>query len=147
MCVYVWFGFCMDTAEDPSLRFFATMHVKDQFLKTSLERLLRTPSDRISHRIHIISTSCCQLSAKSGIFCFLLEVVYWPCSKKFVYPTINLVFLGIILKVKLLAKFWLYSFEWFCLQIRSDAKYFFLLSKPLRSRINSCYSILFSNLK
>ena len=39
-------------------------------------------------------------------------------------------------------------FEWFCLQISSDAKYFFpLLSNTLWSRINSCYSILFSNLK
>ena len=36
------------------------------------------------------------------------------------------------------------SFEWFCLQINNDAKYFFL---SMWSRINSCYSILFSNLK
>ena len=40
------------------------------------------------------------------------------------------------------------SFDWFCLQISSDAKYFFLLlSKALCWKINSCYSILFSNLK
>ena len=36
------------------------------------------------------------------------------------------------------------SFEWFCLQISSDAKYFCpLLSKALWSRINSCYRMLF----
>ena len=38
------------------------------------------------------------------------------------------------------------SFEWFCLQIRSDTKYFPLLSKALWSRINSCYMV-FLNLK
>ena len=27
--VYAWSGFCMGTTEDPSLRFFATMHMKD----------------------------------------------------------------------------------------------------------------------
>ena len=51
---------------------------------------------------------------------------YWPCGLKFVYPMINLAFLGIIAKVHLPAKFYLHSFEWFCLQISSDAKYFFL---------------------
>ena len=40
------------------------------------------------------------------------------------------------------------SFEEFCLKISRDTKYFFpLLSKALWSRINSCYSIRFSNLK
>ena len=39
------------------------------------------------------------------------------------------------------------SFEWFCLQISCDIIFFPLLSKTLRSRINSCYSILFSSLK
>ena len=39
------------------------------------------------------------------------------------------------------------SFEWFCLQISSDSKYFSLLSMALWSRIDSSYSILFSNLK
>ena len=28
--VYAWSEFCMNEADDPSLRFFATMHVKDQ---------------------------------------------------------------------------------------------------------------------
>ena len=31
--VYAWSGFCMSTAEEPSLRFFATMHVKDWVLR------------------------------------------------------------------------------------------------------------------
>ena len=40
------------------------------------------------------------------------------------------------------------SFEWFYLQISSDAKSFFpVLSKVLWLKINSCYSILFTNLK
>ena len=30
--VYAWSGFCIGTNEDPSLRFFATIHVKDQLL-------------------------------------------------------------------------------------------------------------------
>ena len=30
--VYAWSGFCLSTAEDPSFRFFVTMHVKDQIL-------------------------------------------------------------------------------------------------------------------
>ena len=47
--------------------------------------------------------------------------------------------------INVLFLFW-ENFEWFCLQISSDAKYFPLLSKALWSRINSCYSILFSNL-
>ena len=39
------------------------------------------------------------------------------------------------------------SFEWFCHQISSEAKYFPLLSMALWLRINSCYSILFLHLK
>ena len=89
------------------------MHVKN--------RVFRTPSNRISH---IVRTANNQLPAKSGIFCLLVEVVYWPCSLKFVYPMINLAFLERMIKVKLRAKFCLHSFEWFCLQISSDAKYF-----------------------
>ena len=82
---------------------------KTRFLGTFSERLFRTSSGRISHRIHSIGTSCSQLPARSGIFYLLIEVVYWPCDLKFVYPTINLTFLGII--VKLPAKFCLHSFE------------------------------------
>ena len=109
--------------------------------------LFRTPSDRISHHIHILRTSCCQLPVRSGIVWLLVEVVYWLRVVKPVYPTINLVFLELIVKVKVSAKFCLHSFKWFCLQI-SDAKYFFpFLSKVLLSRIDSCNNILFSNLK
>ena len=55
---------------------------------------------------------------------FFVEVVYWPCGLKSVYPTINLAFVGLIIKVKLPAKFCWPSFEWFCLQISCDVKYF-----------------------
>ena len=70
----------------------------------SLEGLFRTP-DRISHRIHIVRTSCSQLPARSGIFCILVEVIYWPCGLKFVYPAINLAFLGMILKLNSVRNF------------------------------------------
>ena len=126
MGVYVWSRFCMGTAEGLTLRVFATIHVKDKsFRRTSSKRLSWTPSDRISHCIQTLRTSYSQLLARSGIFCLLVEVVYWPCGLKFVCPTINLTFLGIIVKVKLPAKFCLHCFEWFCLQI-SNAKYVFL---------------------
>ena len=92
----------------------------------SLEGLFRTPPERISHCIHIVKTSCSQLPARSGIFCLLVEILYWPCGLKSVYPMINLAFMRIIVKVKLSVKFCLHGFEWFCLQISSDAKYFFL---------------------
>ena len=93
---------------------------------TSLERLFQILSNRISHCIHIIRTSCSQLRAGSVIFCLLVEVVYWPCCLKFVYPRINLTFMGLILKSKLPVKFWLDNFEWFYFEISSEAKYFFL---------------------
>ena len=91
----------------------------------SLEGLFQTASNRTFHHIHIVRTSCSQLSARSEIFCLLVEVIYWPYGLKFVYPMINLAFLGIIVKLKFLKNF-ACSFTWFCLQIRSDAKYFFL---------------------
>ena len=98
---------------------------------SSWERLgrdfFRITSERISHCIHIIRTSCNQLPATSGISTFLLSFFYWPCSLKFVSPTINLTFLGIIGKVKLPAKFCLHSFEWLCLQLSNNAKYFSFL--------------------
>ena len=106
-----------------------------KLLWTSSEGLFRIPSDRISHCIHIFRTSCCQLPVWSGIFCLLIKFVYRLCGLKFVYP------------VKLPANFFLQSFEWFYFQISSDTKYFLLLSKTLWLRINSCYSILLSNLK
>ena len=52
----------------------------------------------------------------------LVEVVYWPCGLKLVYPIINLAFLGKIVKVPV--KFCLHNFEWFCLQISTETKYF-----------------------
>ena len=97
---------------------------KTKFLGTSSEGCFRTLSDRISHRFHIVRTSCSQLPGKSGIIYFFVEVVYWLCGLKFVYSMINLAFLGIIVKLKLPAKFCLHSFEWFCLKKSSDAKYF-----------------------
>ena len=39
------------------------------------------------------------------------------------------------------------SFQWFCLQISSGAKYFFSCPRHLWSKINSCDRILFSNQK
>ena len=78
------------------------------------------------------------------IFCHLVEVVYWPCGLTFVYPTLNLAFLGIIVKVKLLVKFCLQDFV-----SKSVTKYFssLFLGIVIGSRINSWCSILFSNLK
>ena len=73
-----------------------------------------------------------------GFSAFFVEVVFKPCRLKFVYPTINLAFLGIFIKVKLPAKFCLHSFEWVVTQ-----NSFSFFSKPLSSRINSCYSKLF----
>ena len=108
------------------------------FLGTSSWVFFRTLSDKISHCIHIVRTSCSQLTASSGIFCLL---VYRLCDLKMVFWTINLAFLVIIVKVKLVAKFCWQRFKWFCLQISSDAKYFPLLSKALCSRINNCYHI------
>ena len=73
---------------------------KTRFLGISSQGLSRAPSDRISHSIHIVRTSCRQFPARSGNFCLLVEVVYWPYDLKSVYPTINLAFLGIIVKLK-----------------------------------------------
>ena len=97
-----------------------------KFLEMSSEGLFQIPSNRISHRIHIVRKYCCRLSARSGIFYLLFESVYWPCGLKFVYPTINLAFLGIIVKVKLPEKFCWHIFEWFCAQINSNPRCFFL---------------------
>ena len=129
MSVYAWSGFCMGSAKNPSLSFFATMHVKDQVLGNVFGRTF-SDSFRQNHHIHIVRTSCSQLPARSGIFCHLVGVVYWLNGLKFAYPMINLAFMGIIVKVKLAAKFCLHSFKWFCYQI-SDAKYF-VLSCPRR---------------
>ena len=127
--VYALSGFCMGTTEDPSLRFFATMHVKDQvlgnvFRGTFSDSFQQNLSPPPHHRLPIVRTSCSQLLVRSEIFCLIVEVVYSSCGLKFVYPTINLNFLQIIVKIKHLVKFCLHSLGWFCLQISNDAKYF-----------------------
>ena len=97
-----------------------TVHVKDQVFRRDFFRLL--PTECLC--IHIVRTSCCRLPVRSGIFCLLVEVVHWTFASEFVYLTINLPFLGIIVKIKLPSKLCFQSFEWFCLQIRNDTKYF-----------------------
>ena len=92
---------------------------KTKFWRMSSEGLFRAASGRISHGIHIVGTSWSQLPVRSGIFHLLVEVVYWPCCRKFVDPTINLAFQRIIVKVKLPAKFCLHSFGWFLSPNRS----------------------------
>ena len=114
---------------------------KTKFMEMTPRRLFRVPSNGISHRIHIVKISCSQLPARSGIFCLLVEVCYWACGLRFVYTTINLAILGIIVKVKLPAKYCLHSFEWFSFQIRQNI--FPLLSKAFWWRINIYYSKLF----
>ena len=119
---------------------YPIVNVKDQVLGTSSEGLFWTPSDRISHCIHIVRTSCSQLPDRSRIFWLLVEVFY--CSLKFVYPTINLAFLEIVVKVNFPVKFCLHSFKWFCLQINSNTKYFSSLVQGIVIEL-----LLFSNLK
>ena len=125
MWVYAWSGFCMGTAEDP-LRFFAMMYVKDQVLENVFKGTFSDSFWRnLSLHLH------CQDIAVNflpdlELSAFLLRFFYWPCGLKFGYLMINLAFLGIIVKVKLLGKFCLHNFEWFCLQISSNIKYFFL---------------------
>ena len=139
--VYAWSKFCMSTAEDSSLRFFATMHVQNQVLRNffggTFSDSFQQKRSLCSHCHYGLQSTSCHFRR---FFAFL--------SKLFTDPMPwNLAFLGISVKIKLPAKFCLHSFEWFSLQICSDAKYFSLLSKALWSRINSCYSILFSNLQ
>ena len=115
--VYVWSGFCMDTYEDLSLRFFAMMTVKDQVLGNVFGLL---PTESLTLTGHLVVNFLPDLEFSA----FLLRLVYWLIGLKFVYPTIKLTFLGIVVKVP--AKFCLHIFEWFCLQISNDATYFFL---------------------
>ena len=106
------------TTEDPSLIFFTTMHEKTK----SWERLQRDffglLSTGISHRIHIVRTSCNQLPARSGssnvLFNFFFFFFYWPWRLEICVPDY---------------KFCLHNFDWFCLQKSSDEKcgvFFFL---------------------
>ena len=106
--VYAWSGFCISTPEDLSVRLFPTKHVKDQVLRNVFGGIL---PDRIFYRVHIVKTSCCQFPARSWIFCLQIKVTYWPCGLRFLYPTINLIFLRIIVKVKH-AKFCLHNMWW-----------------------------------
>ena len=94
---------------------------KIYILETFSEELFRAHSDGISHRIFIDRTSCCQLPARSMIFCLLAKVFYWPCCLQSVYQKKNVPFSGNNSSVKLPVKFY---FEWFCIQIIRDAKYF-----------------------
>ena len=101
--------------EDSSLWFFVTKHMKDQVLENVFGgTFLGSSRQNLSLHPHchdiLQSTSC-----RSGFFCLHVSIVYWSCGLKFVYPTINLAFLVMIIKVKLPAKFCLHSFEWFCL--------------------------------
>ena len=119
---------------------------KFKFFGMSSKGLFQISSGWISHLIHIVRTSCGQLPSRSAIFCLLIEVVYWSCGLKLVYPTINLAFfLRIIVKVKFLSKFCLHNFDWFCLQISSDAKSF--SRHRDRGLLVVIRSILFSNLR
>ena len=60
--------------------------------------------------------SCTQFPDRSRCFCLLAELVHWSCSSKFMYPLMNFVYQGMVVKVELTAKFCLYCFERFRLQ-------------------------------
>ena len=113
--VYSWKSFFKNICKDAREKTGSWGHLLKDFFQT--------PSDRISQGFHIVRTYCSQLPARSGIFCLLVEIIYWPCELKFLYPTIDFALNGISVKVKLPAKFFLHGFEWFCIQMDSDAKY------------------------
>ena len=104
------------------------MHVEDQVFVNVFGWTFSDSfrEEWISHRIHIVTISCSQLPARSGIFCLLVEIAYWPWAWKFVYTAINLAFWGIIVKVKLLAKFFLHGFWMILSPNKSWCKIFFL---------------------
>ena len=53
------------------------MHEKEQVIGNVFGVTFQTPSDWISHRIHIVRTSCSQFPAIAGIFfCLLAEFIY-----------------------------------------------------------------------
>ena len=83
---------------------YSTVHVKDQVLWNVFGGTFSV-SFRQNLTPHIHWTFCSQLPARSGIFCLFIGVVYWPCGLKFVYLTMNLAFLGIIVKLNLLQNF------------------------------------------
>ena len=126
---------------------YPTVHVKDKVLRNVLGGIFSE-----SFRQNLSLHPHCQVILQStssqiwDFFFLLVEVVYWPSGLKCVYPTINLAFLGIIVQVKLPAKFCLNNFEWFCLLISSVTKSFSSLVQGIVMRNNSFYCILFSNL-
>ena len=125
---------------------YLTVCMKDQVLGNDFEG---TFSD--SFRQNLSLNPHCQDSLQSTscpIWDFLPS--FWGCLRSLWFeicvPNDKFGFSRII--VKLPVKFCSRSFEWLCLQIRSDTKYFSSLIQGLMwSRINICYSILFSNLK
>ena len=69
----------MGTAEDPTLRFFAMIHVKNQVLGDVFRG---TFSDSFRQDcILIVRTSCGQLNARSGIFGLLWLEICAPNDK------------------------------------------------------------------
>ena len=101
----------MGTAEDPVFKILCNDAHKRPSSWEHLQRGFFELLPIESHGVIIVRTSCSRLPVRSGIFCPLVEVVYRPCGLKFVYSMINLVFPGIIVKIKLLAKFGLDSLE------------------------------------
>ena len=128
--------------------FYPTVHVKNQVLRNLFtEGLFQTLSHRISCCIHIVKTPCSQLPSRSGIFCLLVEVVYLPSNLKFEYPIINLAFLGIIIKAKIIRKFLLAQF-WMILFPNKWCKIFFVsCPRHCNQGLILIHCILFSNLK
>ena len=77
---------------------------------------------------HILSLSSgTQLPAIYICFWYLAELVQWSCGWKFMCPLINLAFQGMVVEVELTAKFCLYCFEWFRLQIIRDTIIFLII--------------------
>ena len=122
--VYAWSGFCMGTAEDSSLRFFVTMHIKvlgnifgGTFSGSFQQNLSPHP-----HCQDIWQSTSCQIwDFLPSCWDYLLTRWLEICVSNGKFG-----FLRIIVKVKLPAKFCLHSFQWFCVYISSDTKYSFL---------------------
>ena len=95
---------------------------KTKFLGTSSEGLFRIHSDRISHRIHGVKTSSCQiwdfLPSCWGYLLTLWLEIYVPNDK--------LGFSGVIIKLNSQRNFACTVLNDFCLHISIDAKIFFL---------------------
>ena len=90
---------------------------------------------------NILQSTSCQI----WDFCLLNEVIYWPCDLKFVYPTMNLTFLGmIIVELNFLRNFAFTVLNYFVSKKVVMPNIFSLLSEALWLGINSCYSIPFS---